>query len=46
MKVSELDVYDIIRALNDLSPIKIILNDEVIYNDYDSKVEIEPGVYG
>ena len=28
------------------SPVKIIFNDLVLYNDYDSNVEIEDGVYG
>ena len=46
MKCSELDIYDILRELDNLSPVKVILNDRVIYNDYDSKTEIEPGICG
>ena len=46
MKYSKLDIYDILRELDNLSPVKVILNDKVIYNDYDSKTEIEPGICG
>ena len=46
MQVSEITFLEILDNLRFLAPIKIIYNDTVIYNDYDSKVEIEPGVYG
>ena len=46
MKCSEITIYDAIRYVNDLCPVKIIFNDIVLYNDYDSEVEIEDGVYG
>ena len=47
MKVSELDIYEVLNVLNGLSPIKIILNGTSIYNDYDAD-ELEDGaiVYG
>lgn len=47
MKVSEIDLRDILQGLSlTLNTIKIYYNDKVIYNDYDSDVEIEPGLYG
>lgn len=45
-------ILDILNKLDLLSPVKIIFNDKSshstveLYNDYDSTVEIEPGVYG
>ena len=46
MKCSEITIYDAVRYVNRFCPIKIIFNDIVLYNDYDSKVEIEEGFYG
>ena len=47
MKVSDLTLQDILRGLSlTLGTIKVYYNNKVIYNDYDSKVEIEPGLYG
>ena len=28
------------------APIKVIFNDLILYNDYDSDIEVEPGVFG
>ena len=46
MKCSEITLYDAIRYVNNFCPVKIIFNDMVLYNDYDSEVEIEEGLYG
>lgn len=46
MKCSEITLYDTIRYVNNFCPVKIIFNDIVLYNDYDSEVEIEDGLYG
>lgn len=46
MKCSEITLYDAIRYVNNFRPAKIIFNDMVLYNDYDSEVEIEEGLYG
>lgn len=46
MKCSEITLYDAIRYANSFCPVKIIFNDMVLYNDYDSEVEIEEGLYG
>lgn len=46
MKQSEITLIEAISMLKAFSPIKIILNGIVLYNDYDSEVEVEPGVYG
>ena len=43
---SELNPLQVVQRLEGLSPIKITLNGIVLYNDYDSNVEIEPGVFG
>ena len=46
MKCSEITIYDAVRYVDNFCPVKIIFNDIVLYNDYDSKVEIENGLYG
>lgn len=46
MKCGEITIYEAIRYVNNFYPVKIIFNDMVVYNDYDSKVEIEDGLYG
>lgn len=46
MKCSEISLYDAIKYVNSFCPVKIIFNDMVLYNDYDSEVEIEDGLYG
>ena len=46
MKCSEITIYDAIKYVDNFCPIKIIFNDIVLYNDYDSEVEIENGLYG
>ena len=46
MKQSEITLIEVIAGLRAFSPIKITLNDIVLYNDYNSEVEIEPGVFG
>ena len=38
-----LEVLEDIQAFN---PVKIVFNDFELYNDYDSNVEIEQGVFG
>jgi hypothetical protein len=38
-----LEVLDMLRCFN---PIKVCFNDVELYNDYNSTVEIEPGVVG
>lgn len=46
MKCSEITLYNAIRYVNSFCPVKIIFNNIVLYNDYDSEVEIEEGIYG
>lgn len=46
MKQSAIALIDAIVMLKAFAPIKIIFNDIVLYNDYDSALEVEPGVYG
>lgn len=46
MKQSEITLIEAIAMLRAFSPIKIIFNDIVLYNDYDSELEIEPGLFG
>lgn len=38
-----LEVLDMLRGFN---PIKVCFNDVELYNDYNSTVEIEPGIVG
>jgi len=46
VKQSEITLIEAISMLDGFAPIKISLNGIVLYNDYDSEVEVEPGVYG
>lgn len=46
MKCSEITLYEAIKKIDSFAPVKIVLNDIVIYNDYDSEVENEDGLYG
>ena len=46
MKQSEITLIEAVAMLRAFSPIKIIFNDIVLYNDYDSEIEIEPGLFG
>jgi hypothetical protein len=46
MKHSEITMIEALSMLDAFSPIKISLNGIVLYNDYDSEIEIEPDVYG
>lgn len=46
MKCSELTLRGAIEKIEVFCPVKIIFNGVVLYNDYDSNVEIEDGVYG
>lgn len=46
MKQSEITLIEALSMLDSFAPIKISLNGIVLYNDYDSEVEIKPGVYG
>jgi hypothetical protein len=46
MKVSEITLDEIIKYLQMFNPIKVMFNDLVIYNDYDSEIEVEEGLYG
>ena len=46
MKNTELTLRKAIEKVNAFCPVKIIFNGIVLYNDYDSDVEIEDGVFG
>ena len=46
MKTSNITLYNAIRYVNSFCPAKIIYNNTVLYNDYDSEVEIEEELYG
>ena len=39
-------ILEVLYDLRLLAPVKICFNDKVLYNDFDSDEEIEPGVYG
>ena len=41
MKCSEITLYEVIKKVSVFAPIKIIFNDIILYNDYDSDVLIE-----
>ena len=44
--MSEITLKEAIEMINGFSPVKIIFNGVVLYNDYDSDIEVEEGVYG
>ena len=47
MTCSEITLRKAIEKLDTFSPVKIVFNDILLYNDYDENViEIEDGVYG
>jgi hypothetical protein len=46
MKQSEITMIEALSMLDAFSHIKISLNGIVLYNDYDSGIEVEPGLYG
>jgi hypothetical protein len=46
MTCSEITLRDAIEGIMDFNPIKIVFNNIALYNDYDSDLEIEDGVYG
>lgn len=41
MKCSEITLYDAIKYVDSFCPVKIIYNDNILYNDYDSNVVID-----
>lgn len=44
--MSEITLKEAIEMVNGFSPVKIVFNGVVLYNDYDSDIEVEEGVYG
>ena len=46
MKCSELTLHQAIKRVDCFCPVKIIFNGIVLYNDYDSDIEIEDGIFG
>ena len=47
MTCSEITLREAIEKLDTFSPVKIVFNGIILYNDYDENViEIEDGVYG
>lgn len=46
MKQSEITLIEAIAMLKAFAPIKITFNNIVLYNDYDSEIEVEPGLFG
>ena len=46
MANSELTLHKALEKIDAFCPIKIIFNGIILYNDYDSDVEIEDGVWG
>jgi hypothetical protein len=46
MANGKLTLRGAIDKIDEFCPIKIIFNGIVLYNDYDSGIEIEKGVYG
>lgn len=44
MKCSEITLGYAMRCIQQFCPVKIMFNDIVLYNDYDSTTEIEEGV--
>ena len=46
MKQSEITLIEAVAMLRAFAPVKILFNDIVLYNDYDSEIEIEPGLWG
>ena len=46
MKCSEITLDDVIKRVDSWCPVKIIFNNMILYNDYDSEVEITNEIYG
>lgn len=46
MAYSEITLREAIEYIDSFCPVKIILNGIILYNDYDSEVEIEKGAWG
>jgi hypothetical protein len=46
MAYSEIILREAIEYVDSFCPAKIIFNGIILYNDYDSEVEIEKGVWG
>jgi hypothetical protein len=46
MRHSEITLLEAVDMLEAFAPIKITFNGIVLYNDYDSEIEVEPGVFG
>lgn len=47
MTYSEINLLEAIEYIDKFSPVKIVFNGIILYNDYDENmVEIEDGVYG
>ena len=47
MKHSEITLIEAIEFISRFSPVKIVFNGIILYNDYDENtIEIEDGVYG
>jgi hypothetical protein len=40
-KQSELELWEVLRQLDSMNPIKIIYNNKELYNDYDSKTVLK-----
>lgn len=46
MNCSEITLCEAIEYIDQFCPVKIIFNGIVLYNDYDSGVEIQDGIWG
>jgi len=46
MEVSKITLCEAIKKVSNFCPVKIIFNGIILYNDFDSEVEIEDGIYG
>ena len=41
---SEITLDEILKHINNFNPVKVTFNDIVLYNDYDSEVEVQNGI--
>ena len=46
MQGSGITLKETLAKLYSLKPAKVMFNDAILYNNYDSNIEITPGVYG
>ena len=46
MKSSEITLMSAIEKISPFSPVKIVFNGIVLYNDYDSNTDDENGIFG